>query len=82
MSTQTPTPNEDTPREPSTTDAGRNDPAIDPDGKLPDATEAPGGADDSQAKDNAFSPDFAPEPDPDQHKPGVAKDADIDTDGG
>jgi hypothetical protein len=82
MSTQTPTPNEDTPRTPSDPAAGRNDPAIDPDGKLPEGSETTSGAGDDKAKDNSFSPDFAPEPDPDKSKPGDAKDADIDTDGG
>lgn len=78
MTTQTPAPNEDTPRVPSDPEAGRNDPAIDPYGESP--AEAP--ADSEKAKDNSFSPDFAPEPDPDKADPGVSKDADIDTDGG
>jgi len=82
MSTQTPTPNEDSPRTPSDPAAGRNDPAIDPDGHLPEGSETTTGAGDDKAKENAFSPDFAPEADPQKTKPGVAKDADIDTDGG
>lgn len=79
MSTQTPTPNEDTPRVPSNPADGRNDPAIDPDGKLPEGSGSTGGASADKAKDNAYSPDFAPKDKPDSSAP---KDADIDTDGG
>lgn len=95
MSTETPAPNDDTPRQPSDPAAGRNDIGIDPDGSAPvgGETAAPAGGepkdadtpaqpDADKAKDNSYSPDFAPEQDPDKKDPGVAKDADIDTDGG
>jgi hypothetical protein len=88
MSTQTPTPNEDGPRHVDDPQTQRNDPAIDPEGKVPASggDGAPTGATgkapatDDKAKANDYSPDFAPEPD--TSKSGVAKDADIDTDGG
>ena len=83
MTTQTPAPNDDTPREPSPPSAGRNDYGIDPNGEQPiDPGAAPAQGDDEVAKDNAFSPDFAPEEDPEAQKSSVPKDADIDTDGG
>ena len=88
MSTQTPTPNEDGPRHVDDPQTQRNDPAIDPQGTVPanggdgaptsESGKAP--ATDDKAKANDYSPDFAPEPD--KSKPGVPKDADIDTDGG
>jgi len=88
MSTQTPTPNEDGPRHVDDPQTQRNDPAIDPEGKVP-ASEGGGApasgngeapATDDKAKANDYSPDFAPEAD--KSKAGVGKDADIDTDGG
>lgn len=76
MTTQTPTPNAEQPVAPSDPATGRNDSAIDPDGKLPDRER------EDTAKGNSFSPDFVAEPEPDSAKPGVPRDADIDTDGG
>lgn len=80
MSTHTPTPNEDGPRHVDDPQTQRNDPAIDPQGEVPASDSGKPAPSDEKAKDNDYSPDFAPEPD--KGRPGVAKDADIDTDGG
>jgi len=80
MTTQTPTPNAETPRHVDAPDTPRNDPAIDPKGGIPAAGTGGKPGSDEAAADNSYSPDFAPEPDPEKSK--TDKASDIETDGG
>ena len=80
MTAHTPAPNEDTPRQPQDQDAGRNDPAIDPDGNKEVGT----GTQSDDADGNSYSPDIAPESEAERNRrlQQEETDADIDTDGG
>lgn len=71
-------PNDDTRGRPAP-DSGRNDPAIDPQGRDSKRPEDGSRGSSRTAEGNAYSPDFEPRRD---KAPAKGRDADIDTDGG